>query len=106
MGQRFETGQSEKPTGSFDCVYESKNVFEDCSVVGLAFEAHQLQIDDVEILAGLRQELAQQIIHEIRAFDAKCNEALLRSRPRRGSSLAIILSVLGNGLILVARRAS
>ncbi len=34
------------------------------AVVRLLLEAHQLDIDDVEALAGLRQEVPQQFVHE------------------------------------------
>ena len=63
MCQRLEPGQSEKPAGTLDRVNKAEDVFENFDVVRLLLEAHQLHIDKVEAFAGLRQELAQQVVH-------------------------------------------
>jgi hypothetical protein len=42
-----------------------ENVIQDLRVVRFLLEPHQLIVDGVQALAGLRQELPQQIIHEI-----------------------------------------
>ena len=61
--QRFEPGQSEKAAGALDGMDEAKDVAEDFAVVRLLLEAHELGVDPVETLAGLGQELAQQVVH-------------------------------------------
>jgi hypothetical protein len=45
-------------------VDQAKDIIENLCVVGFLLEPNQLIIDGVQALAGLRQELPQQIIHE------------------------------------------
>jgi hypothetical protein len=47
-------------------VDQAEDVIQDLGVVRLLLELHQLIVDGVQALAGLRQELPQQIIHENR----------------------------------------
>jgi hypothetical protein len=58
-------------------MYKPKDVFENFEVVRFLLKAHQLQVDEIEAFAGLREELAQQIIHGSRYF---------RRNPRPGHS--------------------
>ena len=64
MGQRFQPRQSEKAAGALDGVNQAEDVIEDLGVVRVLLEPHQLIIDGIQALAGLRQKLPQQIIHE------------------------------------------
>ena len=63
MSQRFQPRQLEKSAGAFDGVDEPKDVFENFDVVWFLLEAHQFYVDEVEVFARLRQELAQEIVH-------------------------------------------
>ena len=63
MRQRLEPRQAEKAAGALDGVNQAKDVIQDFRVVRILLEPHQLVVDGVETLVGLRQELAQQIIH-------------------------------------------
>ena len=63
MGERLETRQPQKAACAFDGVYEPKDVLENFDVVRLLLEAHELYVDELEIFACLRQELAQQVVH-------------------------------------------
>jgi hypothetical protein len=67
MRQRFQPRQAEKAARALDGVNKAKDVIQNFGVVGILLETHQLVIDSVETLVGLRQELAQQIIHEGKA---------------------------------------
>ena len=64
MRQRFQARQPQKAAGALDGVNQAKNVIEDLGVVRILLEPHQLVVDGVQALAGLRQKLPQQIIHE------------------------------------------
>ena len=64
MRQRFQPRQPEEAAGALDGVDQAKNVIEDLGVVRFLLEPHQLIVDGVQALAGLRQKLPQQIIHE------------------------------------------
>ena len=64
MGQRFQPRQAEKAAGALDGVNQAENVIQNLGVVRILLEPHQLIVDGVQALAGLRQKLPQQIIHE------------------------------------------
>ena len=64
MRQRFQPRQSEEAAGALDGVNQAEDVIEDLGVVRLLLEPHQLIVDGIQALAGLRQKLPQQIIHE------------------------------------------
>jgi len=70
MRERFEPRQPEKAAGPFDRVDEAEDVAEDRGVVRLLLETHELDVDDVEALARLGQELAQQVVHQAKTFVA------------------------------------
>ena len=63
MRQRLEARQAEKAAGALDGVDEPEDVAQDRLVVRLLLEAHELHVDNVEMLAGFGQKLAQQIVH-------------------------------------------
>ncbi|QCJ72853.1 hypothetical protein DAA51_02785 [Bradyrhizobium sp. WBAH10] len=48
---------------------KAEDVIQDLGVVRLLLELHQLIVHGVQALAGLRQKLPQQIIHELRLTD-------------------------------------
>ncbi len=64
MGQRFEARQSQKAAGTLDGVNQAEDVIQNLGVVRILLEPHQLVIDGIQALAGFRQELPQQIIHQ------------------------------------------
>ncbi|MGY3361439.1 hypothetical protein ACVWZK_008102 [Bradyrhizobium sp. GM0.4] len=66
MRQRFQSRQSEEAARALDGVDQPENVIQDLGVVRLLFELHQLIVHGVQALAGFRQKLPQQIIHENR----------------------------------------
>ncbi|MHC2862572.1 hypothetical protein ACVIYH_003650 [Bradyrhizobium diazoefficiens] len=66
MRQRFQSRQAEEAARPLDGVDQAEDVIQDLGVVRLLLELHQLIVDGVQALAGLRQELPQQIIHENR----------------------------------------
>ncbi|MGY3655746.1 hypothetical protein ACVJ19_002409 [Bradyrhizobium sp. USDA 376] len=74
MRQRFEPRQAKEAASTLDGVDQAEDVIQDLGVVRLLLELHQLIVDGVQALAGLRQELPQQIIHGVRLteldFDA------------------------------------
>ncbi|WGR96313.1 hypothetical protein MTX20_04410 [Bradyrhizobium sp. ISRA435] len=45
-------------------MHQAEDVIQDLGVVRILLELHQLVVDRVQALAALRQELAQQIVHE------------------------------------------
>ena len=59
MGQRFQPRQAEKAAGALDGVNQAEDVIQDLGVVRFLLEPHQLIIDGVQALAGLRQKLPQ-----------------------------------------------
>jgi hypothetical protein len=64
MGEGFQPRQPQKAAGALDGVHQAEDVIEDLGVARILLEPHQLVVDRIQALAGLRQELAQQIIHE------------------------------------------
>ena len=56
-------GRPRKPQVPLMVWTSRKMLREDRLVAGLALEADELDVDDVEMLAGFGQELAQQIVH-------------------------------------------
>ncbi|MGY4343315.1 hypothetical protein ACVWW3_008221 [Bradyrhizobium sp. LM2.9] len=66
MRQRFQARQSEEAAGALDGVDQAEDVIQDLGVVRLLLELHQLIVHRVQALAGFRQKLPQQIIHENR----------------------------------------
>ena len=58
MGQRFQPRQSEESAGALDGVDQAEDVIQNLRVARVLFEPHQLIVDRVQALAGLRQELA------------------------------------------------
>ena len=63
MRQRLEARQAEKAAGALDGVDEPEDVAQDRLVVRAPLEADELDVDNVEMLAGFGQKLAQQIVH-------------------------------------------
>ncbi len=63
MGQCLEPRQIEEAAGPLDGMNQPENVGENLLVVGILLEPHELDVDGVETLAGLGQELTQQIVH-------------------------------------------
>ena len=63
MGQRFEPRQSQEAAGALDGVHQAEDVIQNLRVARVLLEPHQLIVDRVQALVGLRQELPQQIIH-------------------------------------------
>ena len=66
MRQRFKPRQAEEAARALDGVDQAEDVIQDLGVVRLLLELHQLIVNGVQALAGLRQKLPQQIIHENR----------------------------------------
>src|ERR1700761_7930416 len=66
MRKRLEPRQSQKTAGAFDGVNQPEDVVQNLGIVRLLLELHQLIVDGIQALAGLRQKLSQKIIHEIR----------------------------------------
>ena len=64
VGERFEPRQPEEAASALDGVDQAEDVIQDLGVVRLLLEPHQLIVDGVQALAGLRQKLPQQIVHE------------------------------------------
>ena len=64
MSQSFKPRQSEKAAGSLDGVDQAEDVVEDLRVVGILLEANEFDIDHIEALVRLREEFAEQVIHE------------------------------------------
>ena len=64
VGQRFKPRQPEEAASALDGVNQAEDVIEDLGVVRLLLEPHQLIVDGIQALAGLRQKFPQQIIHE------------------------------------------
>ena len=71
MGQRFQPGQADEAAGALDRVDQPENVPQDIAVIGVLLEANEFPINRVEILAGLRQELLQQLVHAGTLLDAE-----------------------------------
>ena len=63
MRERLEPRQAEKAAGALDRVDETEDVVEDFEVVGIGLELDQLDVDDIDALAGLGQKFPQQIVH-------------------------------------------
>ena len=64
MGQRFQPRQAEEAAGALDGVDQAEDVIQNLRVARVLLEPHQLIVDRIQALAGLGQELPQQIIHE------------------------------------------
>ena len=64
MRQRFQPRQPEKAARALDGVNQPENVIENLRVVRFLLEPNQLIVNGVQALAGLRQKLPQQIIHQ------------------------------------------
>ncbi|MCY1383471.1 hypothetical protein D9M69_715970 [compost metagenome] len=71
MGQGFQPRQADEAAGALDRVDQPENVPQDIAVVGVLLEADEFPIDRVEILAGLRQELLQQLVHAGTSLNAE-----------------------------------
>ena len=63
MGQRFQPRQSQEAAGALDGVDQAEDVIQYLRVARVLLEPHQLIVDRIQALVGLRQELPQQIIH-------------------------------------------
>jgi hypothetical protein len=88
MDQRLERRQARKAAGSLDGMNQAKNIIQDFRVVRILLEPHQLVVDGVETLVGLRQELPQQIIHQHRSYAPARDIARgLRVRPVSSQSV-------------------
>ena len=79
--------QAEETAGALDRVYQAEDVIQNLCVVGVLLEPHQLIVDRVQALIGLRQEFPQKIIHLSMPFKYRCNGRPLgitfrASRPR------------------------
>ena len=75
MGQRLQPGQADEAARALDGVHQPEDAVQDISVVGLAFEAHELAINRFEVLSGLGQELLQQFVH------ARTNHSTQQRKP-------------------------
>ena len=64
MRQRFQPRQPQKAASALDGVDQTKDVIQNLGVVRILLEPNQLIVDGVQALARLRQELAQQVVHE------------------------------------------
>jgi hypothetical protein len=64
MRECFQPRQAEKAAGPLDGVNKAEDVIQNLGVVRFLLEPHQLIVDRIQALAGLRQKLPQQIIHE------------------------------------------
>jgi hypothetical protein len=64
MRECFQPRQAEKAAGPLDGVNKAEDVIQNLGVVRFLLEPHQLIVDRIQALAGLRQELPQQIIHQ------------------------------------------
>jgi hypothetical protein len=98
MGQALEAGQPKKAAGALDRMDEAKDVSEDLGVVRFALETDELGVNVIEILVGLGQKLAEQVVHE----KAPSSPALVRSAQ---ASREIIAAKRTNARALVARHA-
>ena len=63
MGQRFQPRQAEEAAGALDGVHQAEDVIQNLRVVRVLLEPHQLIVDRIQALVGLRQEFPQKIIH-------------------------------------------
>ena len=63
MGERFQPRQSEEAAGALDGVDQAEDVIQDLRVARVLLEPHQLIVDRIQALAGLRQELPQKVVH-------------------------------------------
>ena len=63
MGQRFQPRQSQEAAGALDGVDQAEDVIQDLRVARVLLEPDQLIVDRIQALAGLRQELPQQVVH-------------------------------------------
>jgi hypothetical protein len=55
---------------------QTKDVIQNLGVVRFLLELHQLIVDGVQALAGLRQKLSQKIVHEIWPSPMRAQRAL------------------------------
>ena len=86
MRQRFEPRQPEEAAGALDGVNQAKNVIQNLGVVRILLEPHQLIVDGIQALVGLRQKLPQQIIHENRPSKALVLRSTVNHSSRRRSA--------------------
>jgi hypothetical protein len=100
MGQALEAGQPKKAAGALDRMDEAKDVAEDLGVVRFALETDELGVNVIEILVGLGQKLAEQVVHEKAPSSPP---ALVRSAQ---ASREIIAARRTNARALVARHAA
>ena len=63
MGERFQPRQAQEAAGALDGVDQAEDVIQNLRVARVLLEPHQLIVDRIQALVGLRQELPQQIVH-------------------------------------------
>jgi hypothetical protein len=61
--QRFQPRQAQEAAGALDGVDQAEDVIQNLRVARVLLEPHQLIVDRVQALVGLRQEFPQQIVH-------------------------------------------
>ena len=63
VGEGFQPRQAQETAGALDGVDQPKDVIENLRVARVLLEPHQLIVDRIQALIGLRQELPQKIVH-------------------------------------------
>jgi hypothetical protein len=58
MGERFKPRQIEKTAGALDGVNQPEDSAENLRVVRLLLKAHELDVNDVDVLVGLSEEIS------------------------------------------------
>ena len=94
MGQRFQPRQAQEAAGALDGVDQAEDVIQNLRVARVLLEPHQLIVDRIQALVGLRQELPQKIVHM--STPSKKNQilAFCRHNPWGFTAALISLSVL------------
>ena len=63
VGEGFQPRQAQETAGALDGVDQAEDVIENLRVARVLLEPHQLIVDRIQALIGLRQELPQKIVH-------------------------------------------
>ena len=95
MGQRFQPRQPQEAAGALDGVDQAEDVIQNLRVARVLLEPHQLIVDRIQALIGLRQELPQKIVHM--STPSKKNQilAFCRNNPS-GFHVCVNFSVRAN----------
>ena len=93
MRQRFQPRQPQEAAGALDGVHQAEDVIQNLRVARVLLEPHQLIVDRIQALAGLCQELPQQVIH-ISMPSKKSDIGLLQTNPPDFTATLISPSVL------------